>query len=287
MQWIALDFTAFTHGRLDTGDTGHPASGILYEVALKEADFRRLIEKALRARGVSAIRAARSAGISRDAIRSVLRGRSPSFDRVAEICEVLGLDFRIGLPADAGGSDTAGPEDQSSEDAQPPPVPLTRFSSGVMLPIRDWEQASPEGRPSSTHDTGSAPAPVDLPDPYAFYLRPRDYSMVPAGIWSGDYCLISPYAKVKTNQLAWFRNRNGQETIRWLFQLAPTCYELLGWGPPDGDGHQKLVAEQWMCTDVVDRGVVLAVYRNVPSVDRPPFRVPDWHPGEVAGPHPR
>ena len=72
------------------------------------------------------------------------------------------------------------------------------------------------------------------------------------------------------------RNRNGEEAIRWLVRLPPTCYEVVGWEPPDENGHQKMVAEQWMRAEVVDRGRVLAIYRGRPSVERPPFLTPDW-----------
>ncbi|MDE0348401.1 MAG: hypothetical protein OXM56_01645 [Gammaproteobacteria bacterium] len=60
--------------------------------------FRAIVEKQLARRGTSAIRAALGAGLTRDAIRSVLRGRSPSVDRAAEICEALDLEFYIGPP---------------------------------------------------------------------------------------------------------------------------------------------------------------------------------------------
>ena len=253
-------------------------------MALKEAEFRALIEQTLRARGVSAIRAARSAGISRDAIRAVLRGRSPSFERAAEICRALNLDFHIGPPVDASTPGTTPPETQISEDAEPPAVPLTRFSSSRELPIREWKRCSPEGHLSQAGDSRSAPAPVDLPDSHAFYARAQGHAMVPAGIWPGDYCLISPCAKLEAHQRAWFRQRDELETIKWLVRLPSTCYELVGWEPPGEDGHQKMVAEQWMRADVVDRGVVLAVYRGRPSVERAPFRAPDWRADRVADP---
>ena len=255
-------------------------------MALKEDEFRALIEQRLRAKGVSPIRAARSAGLSRDAIRAVLRGRSPSFERAAEICRALNLDFHIG-PAPSGDARTPGgapPETQTSEDTEPPAVPLTRFSSRRELPVRDWERCSPAGHLSQAGDGGSAPAPLDLPDSHAFYARARGHAMVPAGIWPGDYCLISPCAKLEVHQRAWFRQQDGRETLKWLIRLPSTGYELVSWEPPDEDGLQRMVAEQWMRADVVDRGVVLAVYRGRPSVERPPFRAPDWRADQVADP---
>lgn len=60
--------------------------------------FRKALEQYLALKGLSPITAARTAGLNRDAIRSVFRGRSPSVDRAAEICESLGLEFYIGPP---------------------------------------------------------------------------------------------------------------------------------------------------------------------------------------------
>ena len=261
-----------------------PGVRIMDCVPLKEDEFRALIDETLRARGVSAIRAARSAGLSRDAIRAVLKGRSPSFERAADICRALDIEFHIGPPVDAGKLDGALPETQISEDAEPPAAPLTRFGSSRKLPVRDWERCSPEGHLSQASDTSSAPAPLDLPDSHAFYARALGHAMIPAGIWPGDYCLISPCAKLEAHQRVWFRQGDELETIKWLIRLPPSCYELVGWEPPDEDGHQKMVAEQWMRADVVDRGVVLAVYRGRPSVERAPFRAPDWRADRVADP---
>ena len=253
-------------------------------MTLHEDEFRALIEQALRARGVSAIRAARSAGLSREAIRSVLRGRSPSFERAAEICRALDLEFHIGARREATKSGEAPPEGERPENMGPPAVPLTRFSSSLQLPVREWKHYSREERASAARGAGSAPAPVGLPDAQAFYVCALTQAMIPAGIWSGDYLLISPCAQLETHQRIWLRNRHGQETIRWLVRLPPTCYEVVGWEWPDENGHQRMVAEQWMRTDVVDRGRVLAVYRGRPSVERPPFLTPDWRADRVTVP---
>ncbi len=60
--------------------------------------FSEIIETHLRLTKVSPITAARRAGLNRDAIRSVLRGRSPSVDRAQQICSALGLEFYVGPP---------------------------------------------------------------------------------------------------------------------------------------------------------------------------------------------
>ena len=45
---------------------------------------------------------------------------------------------------------------------------------------------------------------------------------------------------------------------------------------------QEMLADRWLREGVVDRGVVLAVYRAKPSVEKPPYRAADWRPDPVA-----
>ena len=78
--------------------------------------FRTIVEQQLTRRGTSAIRAALGAGLTRDAIRSVLRGRSPSVDRAAEICDALDLEFYIGPPRSGTGSPESASQEVSSLD---------------------------------------------------------------------------------------------------------------------------------------------------------------------------
>ena len=76
--------------------------------------FREIVQQRLREMGVSPITAARTAGLKRDSIRGILRGRAPSVDRAAEICAALGLEFYIG-PAR---SNTATPRNKELTAAQ-------------------------------------------------------------------------------------------------------------------------------------------------------------------------
>lgn len=58
--------------------------------------FKEIVQRRLKEMGVSPITAARTAGLKRDSIRGILRGRAPSIDRAAEICGALGLELYIG-----------------------------------------------------------------------------------------------------------------------------------------------------------------------------------------------
>ena len=57
-----------------------------------------VIRRELERRGTNAYRAAVDAGLPQNAIRSVLRGREPGSERLAEICRALGLEFYVGPP---------------------------------------------------------------------------------------------------------------------------------------------------------------------------------------------
>ena len=134
-------------------------------------------------------------------------------------------------------------------------------------------------------DSDRAPAPldVDLSDPRAFYACYRGNSMIPAGIWPADHCLVSPYAQLEAGRRVWLRSRQGHESIGWLVRLTADTLELGVWEDPDESGRQNLVPVRWPYEEVADRGVVVAVYRGPPSVEEPPFRVPDWRPDRIAG----
>ena len=251
-----------------------------------------LIEQALRARGVSAIRAARSANLNRDAIRAVLRGRSPSFERVAEICEALGMDFHIGLRpetvrSDKGLAEEADhqvPEEADQElpnapDAEIPPVPLTRFTSRMRLPVRDLVACSPQGHLSQAHDADRAPAPVDLPDSHAFYLRMPGHSMVPAGIWPGDFCLVSPCARLE-NASASVVSKSGGSGDRsggWFGSPTDATSSLAGtrltrrairrWWPSSGCARTSST-EAW-CWPCIAAGHRWRGRRSVPPIGGP------------------
>ena len=62
------------------------------------SEIAAVIRRELERRGTNAYRAAVDAGLPQNAIRSVLRGREPGSERLAEICRVLELEFYVGPP---------------------------------------------------------------------------------------------------------------------------------------------------------------------------------------------
>ena len=60
--------------------------------------FAELVRAKLEEVGQTPYRAAVSHRLPRDAFRYVLSGRTPRFDRVAQICDALGLELYVGPP---------------------------------------------------------------------------------------------------------------------------------------------------------------------------------------------
>ena len=64
-------------------------------------------------------------------------------------------------------------------------------------------------------------------------------------------------------------------------RLSAAGYDLGAWDL-DEVGHQKLTAVHWKREDIVDRGVVLAVYREEPAVTEALQPVANWRPDPLA-----
>lgn len=200
-----------------------------------------------------------------DTIRNIRRGAAPRADTLEALCRVLGLDVQFS------------PRPEPDEGAGR----STEFSASRKLPVRRWADCSAEGYLLRPDESDLAPAPVGLRDHHAFYAQMRGGWMVPGGIGEGDYCLISPFARLEVDQRAWFLKRTGEQAIRWVMRLPAAMFDVGAW-ELDGLGHQKPVADQWGQGDVVDRGVVLAVYKDRPSVERPLRPAADWRPDAFA-----
>ena len=65
---------------------------------MQTSEIAAVIRMELERRGTNAYRAAVDAGLPQNAIRSVLKGREPGSDRLAEICRALELEFYVGPP---------------------------------------------------------------------------------------------------------------------------------------------------------------------------------------------
>lgn len=167
------------------------------------------------------------------------------------------------------------------EDPNPPArrQPPTRFSPKRQLPVyRHKDPSENDPRPKKPD---LAPAPENLDDDLAFYFQMPDNSMLEAHIEKDDLCLISPCAPLRVDQRAWLRDNTGHETIRWVMRLSADGYDLGAWkhGPL---GEPEQVHAHRTRETVVDRGVVIGVYRTEPSVTTPPVQIPDWRPDAIS-----
>ncbi|MYD86454.1 MAG: hypothetical protein F4Y14_09935 [Acidobacteria bacterium] len=246
-------------------------------------DFAELVRRRLAETRTSKHRAAVGHGLPQDAIRSVLNGHSPRLERLEQICDALDLELYVGPPRDAEPSDVDAGRIQIRADKQTRNASLTRFNADVQLPVRTWKECSPEGFLKTPDESKRAPAPEGLDDPQAFYTNAFNHdSMVPAGVWSGDHCLVSPGARLRADRLIWLRHQADHEAIRLPIRITADAYEVLAWGKPDENGRQEMMTEIWKRQDVVDRGMLLAIYRGTPSSRDPPSRIPNWRSDRVA-----
>ena len=240
-------------------------------------EFRTAVENELAARRVSPLRAARGAGLNRDALRSVLRGRAPSIERAADVCRALGWALRIEAPRDRQ-PDGADNLDHARAYICSP----NHFTEDVELSVREWTPA-PRERFWSTQtksQSGTAPAPVSLRDPAAFYARPKADTLTPLNIWRNDFCLVSPSAEIEAPQRVWLQDDRGRQTILCLMRMTDDSYQLVGWGPPSpkAGSAQQMFAVNLKRKEIVDRGAVVAVYRDTPSTSSITHRTAYWPP---------
>ena len=236
-----------------------------------ERDLHELIEQALSNRKMSAIQAANAAGLNREAIRSVLRGRSPTYGRLVELCDAVGLDLIIryrGSQKDEGPKGAAAPAPATDQDT------LDSFTTTQQLSVR---AATEHGTWKAHIDYGEAPAPLGLLDPQAFYVIADDESLAPTGIRKGDHVLVSPNARITRDTRIWLRRTDGRESLRWLAHWWAAGFETLYWGPGSSDGNRPdLNAEQMRPADISRQGAILAAYGGEPSAKRPPVQRGAW-----------
>ena len=236
-----------------------------------------MVEKELAVRDVSPVRAARGAGLNRDALRSVLRGRAPSIERAAEVCRALGWALRIEAPRDQQHDRAHNPDDHRAYICLP-----TDFTEDRKLSVRKWTPA-PRERFWSTQtesEPGKAPAPVGCSDPAAFYAISHRHTLAPVNIEYNDVCLVSPSAPIEAPQRVWLRDGKGRHTILCLIRMTDDTYQLVGWEPPKPkpSSVQEMFAVHLKRNEIVDRGAVVDVYGSTPSLSTNTRRAPYWPP---------
>lgn len=124
---------------------------------MRPAQIAAAVREALSERGATAYRASLEAGLPGNAIRYVLEGRATKSDRLAEICDALGLELYVGPPRES-----------SSIDARTPPE----------IPLSDLEQST-RGLVRLTANAGGDPIPADL---WPMLVAERGVTLLPSGL---------------------------------------------------------------------------------------------------------
>ena len=238
--------------------------GAVYNAATM--NIREQLLAAVRKSRLSERRLSMEATGSSDTVRNIRRGSHPRVDTVEALCKVLDLDVRI----------SPGPL-RPKEDDGVAALPPTEFSDALELPVFELTRGSKGGYLRRSKDGAQAPAPVDMRDGGAFYLRMPDYSMAPARIGQSDYCLVSPHGQLEVDRRGWFRGPKGHETVNWVMRISAAGYDLGAWGL-DERNRERPTRIHLKEDDVAKRGVVLDVYKALPTVGKPLQPEPDWRP---------
>ena len=202
-----------------------------------------------------------------DAVRNLRRGTTPRADTLERLCHAMGLELQIS-PA---------PKPPTNKPSTPAPASPTTFSANRELPIYEWTESPSDGYLRQSREPSCAPAPSDVSDEQAFYVRMPDDSMAPTEISEGDYCLVSPFERIRVDQRVWIRTRPGPETIKWVLRLTPDGFDLGAWDPGETH-HPAPVASFWKREDIVERGTIVAVYREQPTAENLLEPRADWRP---------
>ena len=140
--------------------------------------------------------------------------------------------------------------------------------------INGWGKNQPLGDP--------LPAPEPLKDTSAFYVSASGQSMIPEGINSGMFCLVSPARTALSGDRIWIKDTKGGAAIKRLIQIDDDRLHLRGWQPRQ-DGRQQSVDEERFLNFVAEYHPVVAVYEGTPgdkaarliSDPRPPLHTDD------------
>ena len=218
----------------------------------------------------------------------------PSYERVAKILEVLGMSVQVIDITDEKNLNPSQIESLyrsinlyvgrfNTDSASG----LARFTA-VDLPVLGWAKCSLSGHiltgEENYPDLPMPEAIEALDDDEVFYAIAKGLSMRPEGIEDGDYCLISPATPVAVGLRVWFKDRQKRATIKRVVGENAAEYELRGWLEPDLGERQRHYQDRWMKLNIAAQGVVLAVYRGKPDLNKPPELIPDPKPPPMPAP---
>ena len=241
---------------------------MLYIAQMETHDkFVQAIREKLARENISVRQAALRAGLPVRSVQGILEGHVPSIERAAEVARALGICFHIGVLESKAG------------------VPLPRGGAGsfhhfvpdIDLAVTGYARCSTMGHLHVQHDLPDLPMPCGLRegDGEAFYVVAKGASMIPEGIEDGDYCLISRNRPCVAGVRVWLKDGQGRACIKRLTGITDTTYQLRGWLDPHATTPHTPYSDEWMIANIVEKGVVLAVYRGKPDAEAPPALIAD------------
>ena len=203
-----------------------------------------------------------------DTIRNIRSGVTPRADTLEKLCHTMGLDLQI-IPA---------PKLPDNAHASWVLFSPTVFSENRRLPVYEWTNPSDNDHRQQADEPTWAPAPPDVSDEQAFYVRMPDDSMTPAELRKHDYCLVSPCSPVRVDHRMWLRTRTGQEMIKWVLRITPDGFDLGAWDP---EKTRQLAPTTSFAKreDIVERGAVIAAYHEQPALSKILEPHASWRPG--------
>ena len=179
------------------------------------------------------------------AIQNIKRGSLPSADKLQALAQALGLEFYFGHKRIGNKQ------------------PLSDFS-GDMIPHHGLAKCSVQGWGKDQPNRDPLPRPTMIHDPDAFYVSAIGQSMMPDGIHSGDYCLVSPALEIRAEDRIWIMDRGGRTSIKRLTAIDEDFLHLHGWMPIK-DGMQANFTDKLSVNYIERAHPVIAVYRGKPG----------------------
>ena len=144
---------------------------------MRPQEIATAIHRELSRRGTTAYRASLDAGLPGNAIRYALEERATKSDRLAEICDALGLEFYIGPPRPAPPGEEAGGS---------PPIPLPDLERSTQSLVRLTTAAGGDPIPDDlwpvlAERRGIGAPATDLADPSALAVAAANEDGMPPG----------------------------------------------------------------------------------------------------------
>lgn len=223
------------------------------------------IDEALKSKGLSDAAASELAVGHKQLLKNIRNRKNAQrlhpIDGISRLLDVLDIDVK--------------PAHETENHILPTPG---EFSS-KQIPVRGFGKCSLQGwteRGEGLKDLGSKPAPYWLDDPKAFWVMALGQSMIPEGIRSGDYCLVSPSEPVVEGSRVYVKaHPTGEIAIKRVVDLDGDIYHLRGWLDLH-DGKQEEYRETRPAIGISEIYTIVADYRGDPAnADNPARFIPD------------